>query len=539
MQRILDKLFGMAPGHHDVQPVERRVALREALLVAAAVSVALAAGAFGSASGRRWSALRLVPALLLISLVCISMYRSRLRGLVSARELRDNSQRDRLTGLATRSLLMERLQAAIVRVRGGDQTRFAVLFLDFDRFKLVNDSLGHAAGDELLRQIAGRLRASLRAADLGSGAAADNVIARFGGDEFVVLLNDLSDSADAVVIGERLLNALLPAYSVRNNDVHSSASIGIVGSDAGATSAEIVVRNADVAMYEAKQAGRNCCMVFNEGMHQRLSRSVSIEAGLRRAMGTAELSLVYQPIVELATGRMVSIEALLRWQHPTLGAIAPSEFIPVAEDSGLIVPLGQWVLKEACAMLARWRHEDPASAPQSVSVNVSRAELATGPRLQASVRSALGAAGLAPECLLLEITERETARDPAATRQIMQQLIGMGVQLAMDDFGTGSSSLACLRDFPFQTIKIDRSFVQDLATDQDMLAVIHATVTLIENLGRSSVAEGVECATQAAILQSLGCRYAQGYHFYRPARERQLRAMQCSSDQQAPLARLA
>ncbi|MCC7258937.1 MAG: EAL domain-containing protein [Gammaproteobacteria bacterium] len=432
------------------------------------------------------------------------------------RELTEAARRDKLTGLANRALLMERIHRAFERVRAGVQARFAVLFLDFDQFKMVNDTLGHEAGDELLRQIASRLLATLRAADGMNDDVTGNLVARFGGDEFVILINDLREGADPSRLAERLLNALAPSYSVNGRDVHSTASIGIVTSEQCQESAEEVIRNADVAMYEAKRCGRACSVVFNEAMHTRLTRHVTIESGLRKALGTSQLALVYQPIVELDTGRMVSAEALLRWEHPMLGPISPAEFIPIAEESGLIVPLGEWVLQEACRTLAQWRTEAPDRAPRTVSVNVSRAELALGSRLLERIDGTLRQYGLPPDALQLEVTEREVMRDPEASHDLMHQLRAAGVRLAMDDFGTGTSSLGCLRDYPFDSIKVDRSFVSGLATNRDVLAVIHATITLVENLGMASVAEGVETAAQVAILQSLGCRYAQGYFFSRP-----------------------
>jgi diguanylate cyclase (GGDEF)-like protein/PAS domain S-box-containing protein len=424
--------------------------------------------------------------------------------------------RDGLTGLANRALFMERLQQAVVRVRHGEQPMFAVLFLDCDRFKLVNDALGHEAGDELLRQIAARLRGALRASDAGGEAGEGNLVARFGGDEFLVLINDLHAGADATRIAERLLNTLAPAYSIRGQEVHSTASVGIVTSEECLESAEAVVRNADLAMYEAKRSGRGCSVVFNESMHVRLTRNVTIESGLRRALGTPQLMLVYQPIVELQTGAMVSAEALLRWNHPELGLVPPAEFIPVAEDSGLIGAIGQWVLQEACRTLVDWRRRDPTRAPETISVNISRAELALGEQLLARVRETLEQTGLPAHCLQLEVTEREVMHNPSASQALMRALQAIGVRLAMDDFGSGTSSLGCLRDYPFDTIKIDRSFVCDLVSSPDLLAVMHATITLVENLGKASVAEGVEDASQLAILQSLGCRYAQGYFFSRP-----------------------
>ncbi len=431
-------------------------------------------------------------------------------------ELADAARRDKLTGLANRTQFMERLSHQVARARDGARELFAVLFLDFDHFKMVNDTLGHDAGDELLRQIAARLRATLRGGEDAASEARGTLIARFGGDEFLVLLTDLRAGADAERIAERLLNALAPAYTIMGRELHSSASIGIVTSEQALDSADAIVRNADVAMYEAKRAGRACSVVFNEAMHVRLTRHMTIESGLRKALGTDQLSVVYQPIVELETGRITSVEALLRWQHPLLGPVTPAEFIPVAEESGLIVPLGQWVLSESCHMLADWRIRDPDSAPDTVSVNISRAELALGPRLLGRVHETLATTGLPAECLQLEVTEREVMREPEASLRLIQDLRALGIQLAMDDFGTGTSSLSCLRDYPFDVIKIDRSFVRDIASNADVLAVIHATLTLVENLGMGSVAEGVEDATQVAVLQSLGCRFAQGYYFSYP-----------------------
>jgi diguanylate cyclase (GGDEF)-like protein/PAS domain S-box-containing protein len=438
------------------------------------------------------------------------------------RELAVAASRDRLTGLANRACFVEQLQQAQDRVRSGAQRLFAVLFLDFDRFKVVNDAMGHHAGDELLVQIAERLRKSLRGADAGHALDSRNLVARFGGDEFLVLVNDLEQPQDATRIADRLLQSLSRSYNIQGRDVHSSASIGIVTSDSCNEGPDTIIRNADVAMYEAKRAGRACSITFSESMHTRLSRRLLLETSLRKAIGSDELSLVYQPIFELETGRRTSVEALVRWTHPALGQISPSEFVPMAEESDLIVILGQWVMREACAALARWQKLDPDAAPRLVSVNVSRAELALGDRLLDTIRESLDAAGLQPQNLQLEVTEREVARDPQGSLALMQQLRGMGVRLAMDDFGTGTSSLGYLREYPFDVIKIDQSFVNDLDAGPDTLAVIHATITLVENLGKCSVAEGIETGEQLAILQSLGCQYAQGYLLGRPVPEAQI-----------------
>jgi diguanylate cyclase (GGDEF)-like protein/PAS domain S-box-containing protein len=430
--------------------------------------------------------------------------------------LADAARTDKLTGLANRALFMERLERMVKRQRQNKGGGFAVLFLDFDRFKLINDTLGHKAGDELLCQVALRLQSALRALDTHNIDARDNLVSRFGGDEFLILINGIRNPADATIFAERILKSLSPGYSIFNSEVHSLASVGIVTSEQCSGSAEELVRNADLAMYEAKRAGRGCVVVFNDAMHIRLTRHVAIESGLRRAIGTSELSLVYQPIVDLQTGYRVSVEALARWEHPTLGTISPIEFIPIAEESGLIVRLGQWVLQGACETLAAWRSVDPANAPATVSVNISRAEIAMGKGLLEQVTSTLERTGLPASSLQLEVTEREVMRNPAAALVLLNELHELGVKLAMDDFGTGTSSLSLLREYPFDTIKIDRSFVQDLTSNRDVLAVIHATIGLIENLGMCSLAEGVEQFEQVAVLQSLGCRFAQGYFFSKP-----------------------
>ena len=437
-------------------------------------------------------------------------------------ELADAARHDRLTGLANRTLFLERLQDTIEAVASGAQKYYAVLFLDFDRFKLVNDALGHAAGDELLRQISARLGHAIALAAPALASDPPNLIARFGGDEFLVLLNSPPAGRDILRLTDELNLALGQPYLIHGRDVYSTASIGIVTSEQCMSDAEAVVRNADVAMYEAKRAGRACAVIFDEKMHVRLTRHILIEEGLRRAIGTPQLALVYQPVVSLESGRTLSVEALLRWNHPIMGEISPSEFIPIAEESGLISIIGEWVLQESCTMLAAWRVADPLEAPLAVSVNVSRAELALGDRLLRRVCDTLAAAGLPAHCLQLEVTEREVMRDPAASQQLMHALRKLGVRLAMDDFGTGTSSLACLRDYPFDVIKIDRSFIRDISTRADVLAVVHATLTLIANLGRETVAEGVEDASQVSALQSLGCRYAQGYYFAKPQTRAQL-----------------
>ena len=484
------------------------------------------------AAAPKWALLGLSPACILIAVLGVAYYRVRLRSLSDVQaaiaaeaqrkameaDLALAARQDTLTGLPNRALFMEYLQKAVERVRADQQPVLSVLFLDFDRFKFTNDTLGHTAGDELLRQIAVRLRSGLRATDLLGSDPACNLVGRFGGDEFLVLINDLKTPGDACVVAERLLDSLTAVYSIFGCEVQSTASIGIVTSEQCPVSAEEIVRNADVAMYVAKSSGGGCAVVFDEAMQTRVTRHLAIETNLRKAIGSSELYLVFQPIVDLDSGQMVSVEALVRWNHPIMGPISPGEFIPIAEESHLIIAIGQWVLREACLAMVEWRRTDPERAPKTIGVNVSRAELALGSLFLEQTRATLGSVGLPPGCLQLEVTEREVMRNPEACLELMRELRRLGVRLAMDDFGTGTSSLGLLRDYPFDTIKIDRSFVQDLIASRDVLAVTHATIALIANLGMASLAEGVEGSAQVAVLQSLGCRYAQGYFFSRPVR---------------------
>jgi diguanylate cyclase (GGDEF)-like protein/PAS domain S-box-containing protein len=447
------------------------------------------------------------------------------------RELAEAAQRDKLTGLANRAVFMKRLQRAVDRVTAGRQSMFAVFFLDFDRFKFINDTLGHSAGDELLRQIAGRLRGTLRVDDSVGSDFTANVIARFGGDEFLLLLNDLHVAADVNQVADRLLEALAPAYALSGTELRSTASMGIVTSHQGVASAEDILRNADMAMYEAKRAGRACYRVFNEAMHTRLARHVALEAQLHKAIGTPELTVCYQPIIEVTSGRAVYAEAVLRWDHPEFGPVPPAEFIPLVEESGLGVTLGQWVLTQACNALAEWRRLDHERAPRMVSVPISRAELALGSQLIERTVRILEASGLAPHCLQLEVTERQVMRNPESALAVMRELRRIGVHLAMDDFGTGTSSLRFLREYPFNIIKIDRSLIKDLTGGASVLAVTHATLSLIENLGMTSLMEGVEERSQLAILKSLGCHYAEGPLFSSPVTaERFMGSIRATSD---------
>jgi diguanylate cyclase (GGDEF)-like protein len=460
--------------------------------------------------------LGLAPAGLLIVIAGLLYYRVRCRGLGMEFALIKAAKEDRLTGLPNRTVFMEQLESALQRVRDGEQAGCAVLFFDFDRFKLVNDTLGHNAGDELLRQIARRLGSVLRTGGAASRQARVNLLSRFGGDEFLILLNDLRSPEDAVRVAERLLNALAPSYRILGHEVQSMASVGIVTSNQCIGNAEEVVRNADVAMYEAKRAGRGCSVLFSEAMHERMTRHLAIETSLRRAMGTSELHLRYEPVIELQTGRRLFVKARLQWDHPTMGAIAPDEFMPIAEESGLMVALGQWALEQACRDMASWRRQGIDTAGMKVSLKVSRSQIAGGDRLADQIWGALLAASLLPGCLQIEISELEVMRDAAGVRRLLGHLGKEGVHFALVEFGAGHGALSILREAPFDVIEVDRSFARQLQTGHEGLAVIGATLSLVRNLGKLSVAAGVDDPAQVAILQSLGCDCATGPLFGEP-----------------------
>ena len=428
------------------------------------------------------------------------------------RELRTAASLDRLTGLANREAMLAALQRRVAQAQANPAIGFALMFLDFDRFKLVNDTLGHDAGDGLLCAIAQRLSmVALRAVPEGGDRAW--LAARFGGDEFVILLPEVSDSAVACAAADALLAALAEPYQIQQQEIHSTASIGIALWRDGIASGEDLLRGADTAMYEAKRAGRGRWVMFGDAMRARLVRAFTVESELRHAISRGQLSVCYEPIVNLDTGALAATEALLRWQHPTLGAVAPAEFMPVAEESRHIIALGEWILREACLQWAVWQRQDALTAPATMSVNLSRVQMTLGARLLGAVTSALAAAQMPGSALQLEISEREVTRDPGQSRELMQGLATLGVKLAMDNFGAGTATLSRLRDYAFDTIKIDKSFVTGLARDSHMVAVAHATINVIENLGMASVAEGIEDPSEVATLQALGCRFGQGHLF--------------------------
>jgi diguanylate cyclase (GGDEF)-like protein/PAS domain S-box-containing protein len=410
---------------------------------------------------------------------------------------------DALTGLSNRTLLLDRVRQAVARsARTG--RAIAVLFIDLDRFKLVNDSLGHESGDELLVAVAERLLAVVRP---------DDTVARLGGDEFVVLCEDLGEEG-IVAVAERLRASLAEPYALRGGEVSVRASIGIATPADGGSAAETLVRDADAAMYRAKERGRDRVVVFDDGMRGLAADRLSLEADLRRAIEGGDLSLAYQPTLDIRNGRITGMEALLRWEHPVRGVVPPSAFIPVAEETGLIVALGTWVLDQACRQVAAWRPL-VGDAGLVMAVNLSARQLAH-PGLVADVAEVLSRWGCRPGEICLEITESALMEDAEAARAQLTALKDLGLLLAVDDFGTGYSSLSYLKRFPVDLLKVDRSFVSGLGTDAEDSAIVTAVIGLAHALGLSALAEGVEDGTQLRELQRLGCDMAQGYLLARP-----------------------
>ncbi len=417
-------------------------------------------------------------------------------------QLAHQANHDTLTGLPNRTLLLDRLGQALARGRR-DGSTCAIIFLDLDNFKDVNDTLGHDAGDRLLIAVTGRLGAVLRESD---------TLARLGGDEFTALLETVADQEEAEAIAGRLADALAAPFALAGRDRRITASLGVVLATDRHTRPEDVLRDADVALYCAKDAGRAGHAVFDPAMQAAAAARVALEQDLAHAVGYGELLLHYQPIVALHTGRVVKAEALVRWQHPERGLIPPGDFVPVAEATGLIAPLGRWVLHEACRQAAAWC---AAGTPLPVSVNLTAREF-QNPRLVGEVAAALAASGLPADCLWLEITEGAAMGDAATTVASLRALKALGVRLAIDDFGTGYSSLAYLKRFPVDALKIDRAFVDGLGIDPEDTAIVEAIVTMARILGLNVIAEGVESGEQATRLRALGCAQAQGFYFSQP-----------------------
>ncbi|HZA81331.1 MAG TPA: EAL domain-containing protein [Actinomycetes bacterium] len=422
-----------------------------------------------------------------------------------AAELARRASVDPLTGLANRAELARRLREALAGPVGPGATP-ALLLLDLDDFKTINDSLGHSHGDEVLRVVAERLRARL---DPG------HLAARLGGDEFAVLLPQVSDEAQAVAAGERLAAGLRSPVVVSGREVLARASVGVRLARDGDEEPERLLRDADMAMYAAKATGRGGVRVFDEAMHARAMERLDFEAALRQAVIRQQFTVRYQPVVELAGGRLAGLEALVRWDHPQRGLVMPGEFVGLAEDTGLIVPIGRWVLHAACQAARDWQRRFPLDQPPFLSVNLSVRQLQQ-PDLLEDVAGALDASGLDPDELLLEITESVLAADQEAMLDRLRRLRALGVHLAIDDFGTGYSSLAYLRHLPVDTLKLAKPFVDGLLHGAEEAALTNAILRIADLLGLQVVAEGIEQEAQALELEALGCRYGQGFHFARP-----------------------
>jgi diguanylate cyclase (GGDEF)-like protein/PAS domain S-box-containing protein len=502
-------------------------------------------------------------------------------------DLRSAARTDKLTGLPNRARLHDRLQHAVELAKRLPEYYFAVMFLDLDRFKLINDSLGHEFGDLLLQAVSARLRDSLRDGDSVCRDAEGTTVARLGGDEFVVLLDGIKKPEDAAIVANRLLKDLEAPYQLGEQEVRSTASIGIVCSNAQYDNADDILRDADIAMYEAKAHGKACFVMFDASMQTVVQNRLQLENDLRTAIEegatplvvevggpgaaaggpgpldlgesmiyaqcntqasspppppkevghptdvshpptsvplpkdwgtrtrTDQFFLVYQPIVSLEDGKLRGVETLVRWDHPTRGLISPGEFIPIAEETRLILPLSYWIFEQACAQFMNWRQQDPDRAPAYISVNLSRVHLAEKDLVEQIIRT-VQRAGMEPGQLQLEMTESGILQDRKAAKKVLRALKAAGIRLAMDDFGTGHSSLSCLHELPFDVLKIDQSFVFNIERGRQFIAMARTVVTLAENLGMTCVAEGVENRAQIAALQSMGCACAQGYYFGKP-----------------------
>jgi diguanylate cyclase (GGDEF)-like protein/PAS domain S-box-containing protein len=410
---------------------------------------------------------------------------------------------DSLTDLPNRALLNDRSTQAIT-VAQRHHTALAVLYLDLDRFKHINDCLGHLVGDRLLQSVALRLSECVRASD---------TVSRLGGDEFVILLAEVTNAHDAAVCADKLLQAVRIPYLMDEHELNVTASIGIAIYPEDGSAVEALLQNADSAMYEAKDRGRNNYQFYRTELNSSATERQTLESDLRHAMRRHELELHYQPIMQLATGAIVGAEALIRWHHPTLGLVLPAQFIPIAEESGLIVPIGQWVLREACRQAKTW--QDAGLPLLRLAVNISAVELRSN-GFVAGVTTILAQTGFDPQRLELELTETFLMQDCKSTAIVLIALKELGVQLALDDFGTGYSSLSYMRRFPINTLKVDQSFVRELTTDADDASVVSAVINMGKSLHMRVVAEGVETRAQCSFLEQHKCSEAQGFHFSRP-----------------------
>jgi len=483
------------PSSHRMHPA-RVVLLGVALVTAPLVAILSTKGS--SVGGR--------VLLVCASVACVSLVLARFTIAVRQREaaheeLARRASRDELTGLFNRSVLMDRAARTLEHARRTGRL-VGVLYIDIDRFKAVNDTWGHEVGDAVLRETARRLRAAVRDAD---------TIARVGGDEFVVVLHEVAGLAEVEAAAERIRELLAAPVEIGTVTATLSASVGLTIGP-GSSEVERLLRDADVAMYRAKQRGRNRTERYDEALHGLLARRAEIEAGLRRAVAADELCVHFQPVVGAIDGTVHGFEALIRWRRPGVGVVDAGSFIDIAEESGLVVPIGKWVLDAACRQVARWNAETPHLPPLWVAVNVSPRQFAAGDFAE-SVERALVVADVRPEHLVLEITESMLVDDVDHTTRQLERLGALGVRIAVDDFGTGYSALAYLRQFPIDIVKLDRHFLQEIDAVAARSTMVGAVIELAHALGHEVVAEGVEEAHQADVLAQMGCDFAQGFHF--------------------------
>jgi diguanylate cyclase (GGDEF)-like protein/PAS domain S-box-containing protein len=433
----------------------------------------------------------------------------------SQTDITERKVSDPLTGLPNRLLFVDRLGRLIKHAKRRKDALFAILFLDLDGFKMINDSMGHLIGDQLLIGVANRLEKCLRSTDTLARLGESFTVARLGGDEFTVILDYLKEPSDAKAAADRLMKALAPPFILGGKEVFTSVSIGIALSSTAYEEPEDMLRDADTAMYRAKSLGKARFEVFDADMRASVMARLQLETDLRGALERREFQNFYQPIVSLDTGHIVGFEALLRWQHPTRGLLGPEEFILVAEETGLIRELGWWNLHEACRQVSEWRKGPNGHRDLIISVNLSAKQFLQ-PNLVADIRKLLHDMSLSPDALKLEITESAVMADPSAAVEMLQQIKSIGIRLAIDDFGTGYSSLSYLHRFPLDTLKIDRSFIRDMQGGGEGMEIARTILPMANNLRLDVVAEGVETIEQVALLKQLRCNYAQGYYFSKP-----------------------
>ena len=439
--------------------------------------------------------------------------------------LEHNSFHDGLTGLPNRRLLLDRLQRCSVRAHRNPDYQYAVLLVDIDNFKLINDTLGPTAGDQVMMELGGRLASCLRHHDTVARPgnqipSNDAVLSRMGGDEFTILLEGITDPSDALRVAQRLQAAIAAPFTVAGRDLPATVSIGIALSSDEHASAEGLLQCSDVAVHRAKALGGSRCELFDEGMHTRAVNRLKLEAELRVAIDRRQFQLCYQPILNLETRQAAGFEALVRWHHPEQGVVSPSKFIEVAERAGLMVPIGKWVIREACQQLRAWQSAYPALGSLTMTVNVSAKQF-VHPDLRDDLKAALQENHINPSTLQIELTEADAQADPKLTASLFTQLKHLGVRISIGDFGTGQSSLSWLRRSPLDELKIDRSLVANMPTDRSSFDVVNLTIILARELNLEVVAEGIETAVHLERVRRLGCQLGQGYFFSKPLEVRQ------------------